>query len=54
MGSGKQTARIRRALEFVPTELLMVNPGCGLCHLSPGGGPGEARAMVAGDRAGLS
>ncbi len=42
------TARIRRALEFVPPDRLMINPDCGLRHLSAGVARAKLRAMVAG------
>jgi 5-methyltetrahydropteroyltriglutamate--homocysteine methyltransferase len=41
-------ARIRRALEYVPAERLMVNPDCGLRHLAPEVARQKLRAMVAG------
>jgi 5-methyltetrahydropteroyltriglutamate--homocysteine methyltransferase len=41
-------ARIRRALEFVPAQRLMVNPDCGLRHLPAGVARAKLRAMVAG------
>ena len=41
-------SRIRRALEFVPADRLMVNPDCGLRHLPPGVSRAKLRAMVAG------
>jgi 5-methyltetrahydropteroyltriglutamate--homocysteine methyltransferase len=41
-------ARIRRALEFVPPQRLMVNPDCGLRHLPAGAARAKLRAMVAG------
>jgi 5-methyltetrahydropteroyltriglutamate--homocysteine methyltransferase len=41
-------SRIRRALEFVPAERLMVNPDCGLRHLPAGVARAKLRAMVAG------
>jgi 5-methyltetrahydropteroyltriglutamate--homocysteine methyltransferase len=40
--------RIRRALEYVPAERLMVNPDCGLRHLAPEVARQKLRAMVAG------
>jgi 5-methyltetrahydropteroyltriglutamate--homocysteine methyltransferase len=40
--------RIRRALEYVPAERLMINPDCGLRHLAPEVARGKLRAMVAG------
>jgi 5-methyltetrahydropteroyltriglutamate--homocysteine methyltransferase len=41
-------SRIRRALEYVPAERLMVNPDCGLRHLAPEVTRQKLRAMVAG------
>jgi 5-methyltetrahydropteroyltriglutamate--homocysteine methyltransferase len=41
-------SRIRRALEYVPPERLMINPDCGLRHLAPEVARGKLRAMVAG------
>jgi 5-methyltetrahydropteroyltriglutamate--homocysteine methyltransferase len=41
-------SRIRRALEYVPAERLMINPDCGLRHLSPEVARQKLRAMVAG------
>ena len=41
-------ARIRRALEFVPADRLMINPDCGLRHLAPEVARQKLRAMVAG------
>jgi 5-methyltetrahydropteroyltriglutamate--homocysteine methyltransferase len=41
-------ARIRRALEFVPAQRLMVNPDCGLRHLPAEVARAKLRAMVAG------
>jgi 5-methyltetrahydropteroyltriglutamate--homocysteine methyltransferase len=41
-------ARIRRALEYVPPERLMVNPDCGLRHLAPEIARRKLHAMVAG------
>jgi 5-methyltetrahydropteroyltriglutamate--homocysteine methyltransferase len=40
--------RIRRALEYVPADRLMVNPDCGLRHLAPDVARQKLRAMVAG------
>jgi 5-methyltetrahydropteroyltriglutamate--homocysteine methyltransferase len=40
--------RIRRALEYVPAERLMINPDCGLRHLAPEVARQKLRAMVAG------
>jgi 5-methyltetrahydropteroyltriglutamate--homocysteine methyltransferase len=41
-------ARIRRALEYVPPERLMINPDCGLRHLAPEVARRKLHAMVAG------
>ena len=41
-------SRIRRALEYVPAERLMVNPDCGLRHLAPEVARRKLHAMVAG------
>ncbi|MBW0133749.1 hypothetical protein [Pseudonocardia abyssalis] len=41
-------ARIRRALEFVPAERLVVNPDCGLRHLSGDVARAKLAAMAAG------
>jgi len=41
-------SRIRRALEYVPADRLMVNPDCGLRHLAPDLARQKLRAMVAG------
>jgi 5-methyltetrahydropteroyltriglutamate--homocysteine methyltransferase len=41
-------SRIRRALEYVPADRLMINPDCGLRHLAPEVARGKLRAMVAG------
>jgi 5-methyltetrahydropteroyltriglutamate--homocysteine methyltransferase len=40
--------RIRRALEYVPADRLMINPDCGLRHLAPEVARRKLRAMVAG------
>jgi 5-methyltetrahydropteroyltriglutamate--homocysteine methyltransferase len=40
--------RIRRALEFVPAEKLVINPDCGLRHLPAEVARAKLRAMVAG------
>jgi 5-methyltetrahydropteroyltriglutamate--homocysteine methyltransferase len=40
--------RIRRALEYVPADRLMVNPDCGLRHLAPDVARQKLDAMVAG------
>ena len=41
-------SRIRRALDYVPAERLMINPDCGLRHLAPEVARQKLRAMVAG------
>ena len=41
-------SRIRRALEYVPAERLMINPDCGLRHLAPDVARRKLHAMVAG------
>ena len=41
-------SRIRRALEYVPDDRLMINPDCGLRHLAPDVARRKLRAMVAG------
>ena len=41
-------ARIRRALEYIDAERLMVNPDCGLRHLAPDVARRKLRAMVSG------
>jgi 5-methyltetrahydropteroyltriglutamate--homocysteine methyltransferase len=41
-------SRIRRALEYVPADHLMVNPDCGLRHLAPEVAIAKLHAMVAG------
>jgi len=41
-------SRIRRALEYVPADRLMVNPDCGLRHLAPDVARQKLGAMVAG------
>ncbi len=41
-------ARIRRALEYVPADRLMINPDCGLRHLAPEVARQKLRAMVSG------
>ncbi|HUZ39672.1 MAG TPA: hypothetical protein VMV17_25400 [Streptosporangiaceae bacterium] len=41
-------ARIRRALDAVPAERLMINPDCGLRHLPADVARAKLRAMVAG------
>ena len=41
-------AHIRRALEVVAPERLMVNPDCGLRHVPPEVARAKLRAMVAG------
>jgi len=40
--------RIRRALQYVPADRLMVNPDCGLRHLAPDVARQKLRAMVTG------
>ncbi|HEU5158536.1 MAG TPA: hypothetical protein VFU43_16185 [Streptosporangiaceae bacterium] len=40
--------RIRRALEYVPAERLVINPDCGLRHLPADVARAKLRAMVAG------
>jgi 5-methyltetrahydropteroyltriglutamate--homocysteine methyltransferase len=41
-------SRIRRALDYIPADRLMVNPDCGLRHLTPEVARRKLRAMVAG------
>jgi 5-methyltetrahydropteroyltriglutamate--homocysteine methyltransferase len=41
-------SRIRRALEYVPADRLMINPDCGLRHLAPEVARQKLCAMVAG------
>jgi 5-methyltetrahydropteroyltriglutamate--homocysteine methyltransferase len=41
-------SRIRRALEYVPAQRLMINPDCGLRHLAPEIARQKLLAMVAG------
>ena len=41
-------SRIRRALDFVPAERLVINPDCGLRHLPADVARAKLRAMVAG------
>ena len=41
-------SRIRRALDFVPAERLVINPDCGLRHLPADIARAKLRAMVAG------
>ena len=41
-------SRVRRALEYVPADRLMINPDCGLRHLAPDVARQKLRAMVAG------
>jgi 5-methyltetrahydropteroyltriglutamate--homocysteine methyltransferase len=41
-------SRIRRALEFVPADRLVINPDCGLRHLPADAARAKLRAMVAG------
>ncbi|HEX4830366.1 MAG TPA: hypothetical protein VH478_04655 [Trebonia sp.] len=40
--------RIRRALDYVPADRLVINPDCGLRHLAPDVARSKLRAMVAG------
>ena len=40
--------RIRRALEFIPAERLVINPDCGLRHLPAEAARAKLRALVAG------
>jgi 5-methyltetrahydropteroyltriglutamate--homocysteine methyltransferase len=46
--AGLVASRIRRALEFVPPERLVINPDCGLRHLPAEVARAKLRAMVAG------
>jgi len=41
-------SRIRRALDYMPADRLMINPDCGLRHLAPDVARRKLRAMVAG------
>jgi 5-methyltetrahydropteroyltriglutamate--homocysteine methyltransferase len=41
-------SRIRRALDVVPAERLVINPDCGLRHLPAEVARAKLRAMVAG------
>ena len=41
-------SRIRRALDYIPADRLMVNPDCGLRHLTPEVARQKLHAMVAG------
>ena len=41
-------SRIRRALEFVPAERLVINPDCGLRHVPADAARAKLRALVAG------
>ena len=41
-------SRIRRALEYMPADRLMINPDCGLRHLTPDVARRKLHAMVAG------
>jgi 5-methyltetrahydropteroyltriglutamate--homocysteine methyltransferase len=41
-------ARIRRALDFVPADRLVINPDCGLRHLPAAVAQAKLRALVAG------
>ncbi|HEV8276657.1 MAG TPA: hypothetical protein VGQ26_13315 [Streptosporangiaceae bacterium] len=45
---GLVASRIRRALDFVPVERLIINPDCGLRHLPADVARAKLRAMVAG------
>ncbi len=46
--SAQVASRIRRALDFVPAERLVINPDCGLRHLPADVARAKLRAMVAG------
>jgi 5-methyltetrahydropteroyltriglutamate--homocysteine methyltransferase len=46
--AGLVASRIRRALEFVPAQRLIINPDCGLRHLPADAARAKLRAMVAG------
>ena len=41
-------SRIRRALEYIPADRLMVNPDCGLRHLTSEVAQAKLRALVTG------
>ena len=41
-------SRIRRALDYMPADRLMINPDCGLRHLAPDVARRKLHAMVAG------
>ncbi|MGH3120278.1 MAG: hypothetical protein ACRDND_04505 [Streptosporangiaceae bacterium] len=41
-------SRIRRALDFVPADRLVINPDCGLRHLPASAAQAKLRALVAG------
>jgi 5-methyltetrahydropteroyltriglutamate--homocysteine methyltransferase len=41
-------SRIRRALDFVPAERLVINPDCGLRHVPADAARAKLRALVAG------
>ena len=41
-------ARIRKALDFIPPERLLINPDCGLRHVPADAARDKLRAMVAG------
>jgi 5-methyltetrahydropteroyltriglutamate--homocysteine methyltransferase len=45
---GQVADRVRRALDFVPADRLVINPDCGLRHLSADVARAKLRAMVAG------
>jgi 5-methyltetrahydropteroyltriglutamate--homocysteine methyltransferase len=45
---GQVADRIRRALDFVPADRLVINPDCGLRHLPADAARAKLRAMVAG------
>jgi 5-methyltetrahydropteroyltriglutamate--homocysteine methyltransferase len=49
--SQEVAARIRRALDVVPSERLIVNPDCGLRHLPVDIARAKLRAMVEGTAA---
>ena len=46
--AGLVASRIKRALDYVPADRLMINPDCGLRHLAPEVARQKLRAMVAG------
>ncbi len=41
-------SRIRRALEYIPADRMMVNPDCGLRHLTSEVAQAKLRALVTG------